>query len=465
MAALGSPGAAATQRSRDRFRRVGLTFVASAGARLVSVFVAFVSVPLVVDRFGLEGYGLWATIASMSALLAFADLGLGNGLLNLTSAAHGHDDRRIAQHGVSSAWVMLWAVAAILLIGFLVLYPVIPWARVFNVSGLLAAAAGPAMAAFFVCFALGLPLAVAQKVQLGYQEGFANAVYVAAGSILGLCGLVVGLQIGAGLPWLVLAFAGGPVISAAANNAVLFLRRRPWLRPSIRRADRRTAVRLMRVGLLFLVLQGAVAVAFQSDVIVAARVVSPEAAAQYSIGFQLFMLVPAILAMLVLPLWPAYGEAFARGDLDWVRHTLIRSTLGTLCATAICSVALLALAPQILTVWLGAPVRLPPALLLGLAVWAVISATFNSISMLLNALGKVRFLAVIGSVMAISSIALSIQLAGRFGVAGVIWGTVIAYVLVAGVPVAVYVAMLIGRLHQEIPGGQSAGRESERRVD
>jgi O-antigen/teichoic acid export membrane protein len=337
----------------------------------------------------------------------------------------------------------LWGVAAILLLVFVILYPIISWADVFNIRGPLAGDAGPAMAAFFACFALGLPLAVAQKVQLGYQEGFANGVYVAAGSILGLCGLVVGLQIGAGLPWLVLAFAGGPVLAAATNNAVLFTRRRPWLRPSVRRADRRTAHRLIRVGLLFLVLQGAVAVAFQSDVIVAARVVSPEAAAQYSIGFQLFMLVPAILAMLLLPLWPAYGEAFARGDHTWVRQTLTRSVLGALCVTVVSSVTLLALAPQILTLWLGASAPLPPALMLGLAVWAVMSGTFNAIAMLLNAVGAIRVQAVVASIMASFSIVLSIALGSRFGVSGVIWGTVIAYTVCSAIPLAYYVPRLL----------------------
>jgi len=452
LASMVGPGvdASAASRSRERYRRVGLTFAASAGARMVSVLVAFVSVPLVVGAIGVEGYGLWATIASTTALLAFADLGLGNGLLNITSAAHGQDDRRVAHHAVSSAWVLLWGVAATITVAFALLYPIVDWGQVFNVTGSLASEAGPAMAVFFVCFALGLPLAVAQKVQLGYQEGFANSLWVAGGSLLGLLGLVVAIQMGASLPWLVFAFAAGPVGAAAGNTVVLFFRRRPWLRPSLRRADRRTAARLVRVGLLFFVLQAAVAVAFQSDVIVAARVVGPEAAAQYSVGSRMFLFVPAVIAMFLIPLWPAYSEAYARGDFDWIRRTVRLSTAGTFVATASASVVLVVFADPLLRVWLGAPFKLPFELLVGLALWAVVFATFNSLSMLLNALGEVRFLVVVASLMAIASIALSVLMASRIGVPGVIWGTVVAYLLFAAIPIGIYVPRVMRRLHDDL---------------
>ena len=101
--------------------------------------------------------------------------------------------------------------------------------------------------------------------------------------------------------------------------------------------DRATVRRLMRVGALFLVLQAAVAVAFQSDVIVAARVVGQDGAAQYSIGFRVFMLVPVMISLVTLPLWPAYGEALARGDRVWIHRTFWLSTFGSLVLTLVSS--------------------------------------------------------------------------------------------------------------------------------
>ena len=42
---------------------------------------------------------------------------------------------------------------------------------------------------------------------------------------------------------------------------------------------------------------------------------------------QMFGLISTVLAMALSPLWPAYGEAIARGDHDWVKQTLYRSII------------------------------------------------------------------------------------------------------------------------------------------
>src|SRR4051794_26485261 len=75
-------------RSRERFRRIGLTTIASLGARSIAFATGFVTVPLTLHYLGPERYGMWATLSSVIAMAAFADLGLGNGLLNALSAAH-----------------------------------------------------------------------------------------------------------------------------------------------------------------------------------------------------------------------------------------------------------------------------------------------------------------------------------------------------------------------------------------
>jgi O-antigen/teichoic acid export membrane protein len=46
-----------------------------------------ISVPLTLTYLGSERYGMWMAISSIVALLAFADFGLGNGLVNAIAVA------------------------------------------------------------------------------------------------------------------------------------------------------------------------------------------------------------------------------------------------------------------------------------------------------------------------------------------------------------------------------------------
>lgn len=416
-------------------------------ARLLALAVSLLTIPLAIGYLGAERYGLWITISAVTAMLAFADFGLGNGLMNAIADAYGRDDRAAAQRAVSSAFLILTALALAGVVGFALLYRIVPWADWANVSSATAAAeSGPTVVVFFLCFAVNLPLGLAQRIQYGRQEGFEVSVWAALGSLISLAGLIAAIQARAGLPLLVLALAGGPVVATALNGVVLFTRRHPELRPRLQLATGRAAFSLMRVGMLFFVLQLAVAVAFQSDIIVAARILGPSAAAEYSVALRLFFLVPTILSMVFLPLWPAYGEAIARGDLAWVRRTLTRATAIGVAVTTASSAFLVITGRDVLRIWLG-PVFDPPfMMLLGMALWAVVSTAFTSIAMLLNGASVIRFQVIVASVMAGASIAASIALAGSFGVSGVIWGTLLAYLVCAALPTFWYLPRVLRQL-------------------
>src|ERR1035437_6060231 len=79
-------------RSQERYRRAALTTVSSVLARAVAVGTSLITVRLTIRYLGVERYGLWMTITSVVSLLWFADLGMGNGLLNAIAEAHGRDD-------------------------------------------------------------------------------------------------------------------------------------------------------------------------------------------------------------------------------------------------------------------------------------------------------------------------------------------------------------------------------------
>ena len=437
----------AEDRSRERYRRLTLTALASMSAKGVKVLTALVSVPLTINYLGTERYGLWMTIGSLVTVLAFADLGVGNGLLNAISEADGRDDRALASRYVSSAFFMLLGVALLLAATLAAFYPLIDWGRIFNVSSASAVAeAGPAAAVFLGCFLISLPAGVVQRVQLGYQEGFTNSLWEAAGSVLGLIGILFVTHSRAGLPWLVLAMAGGPTLALVLNGVVLFTRRRPYLRPSLARADRGIAVQLFRVGMLFFVLQVVGAAAFFSDNLVAAHTLGASAVTQYAVPMKLFDMVVLVSSFLLAPLWPAYGEAIARGDHRWAKRMLTRSLTATFIGSSVAALCIVLSAGPILRIWAVGAVHAPLILLVGFGIWTVLNTCGSAVAMFLNGVSAIRFQAVCAVVMGASALSLKIVLARQYGLPGIIWGTIIAYSLCTAIPIALYIPRLLAEL-------------------
>ncbi len=437
-------------RSKERHRRVLLTGGSALLAKVIAVATSLVTIPLTLSYLGSERFGLWMTISSFVTILGFADFGIGNGVLNAVSDANGKEDPAAIRNAVSSALALLTGVAVLIFAVFFCLWSSTDWGHFFNVTSALARSeAGPAIAIFIGCFALNIPADVVQRLQLGLQEGFISKLWQLAGSIVGFVGVLIVIHFRQGLPWLLLALAGAPLLVTIVNNVVFFGWTRPDLRPARRGISLATMAYITRLGALFFVLQVVVAVAFSSDNFIIARVLGANAVTQYSITAKLFSLTALGLSMFLGPLWPAYGEAIARKDFEWVKKTLIRSTSAAVAIATTISLLLLLLCPWILQVWVRRPLTPPFLLLLGLAVWSVLDAAGQSISMFLNGANVIVPQVAIASIFAVGCLLLKLFLVLRFGPVGVPWATLISYTLLSAVPSVFIIPRAISLAHRD----------------
>ncbi len=438
-AALGlKPGDLSTEegRAHERHRRVMLTALASMLAKLLSVGTALISIPLTLHYLGVERFGMWMTISSLIALLAFADFGIANGVLSAVAQAQGKDDAPALRRVVSSGFFMLCGIALLIVLLFALSYPFVPWHTVFNVQGAQARAeAGPALAVFVGCFAAAIALGMVQRVQMGLQMGFVASLWQCVGSVCALLGVLLAISLQAGLPWLVAALAGAPLLVALLNSLHFYGRSRPDLRPRWRWISGHSSRELAATGWLFFVLQVTVGVAYTSDSIVIAQVLGAAAVADYAVPEKLFGLIAMGVTMALAPLWPAYGEAVSRGDSAWVQRTLKRSLQLATGIAAVAALLLLVLGPKIIALWVGAAVAPPMLLLLALACWKVVEAAGVALAMFLNGVRVVRLQLWCALPTAATAIGLKLLWVPLWGVAGAVWASVAAYLVFTALPV------------------------------
>lgn len=424
------------ERARERRRRIVLTAATSMLAKIVSVSTALISVPLTLHYLGTERYGMWMTMSSFISLLSFADLGIGNGLLSAVASANGRDDRTAIRAHVSSAYVVLGSIAVVIACVFAAVYVHVDWYRIFNVTTPTARAeAGPALAVLIGCIVVALPLGVVQRVQMGLQSGFLAGLWQCFASLAGLAAVLVVIRYQAPLPYLVLAFAGAPQLANGLNSLVYFL----WLRrdvgPRLRSASLADARSIASTGVLFLVLQIVAAVSYSSDSIIIAQILGASAVAEYSVPEKLFSLIGTVLTMMLAPLWPAYGEALARGDRAWVDRMFRRSLMMSIAVATACSLPLVVFGPWIIGLWVGHAVSPPLILMIGLGIWKVVESAGTPVAVYMNGVGAMRLQAALASATAVVSIVLKITLTYIGGVSGPIWATIISFLTITAIPI------------------------------
>jgi O-antigen/teichoic acid export membrane protein len=433
-------------RAHERNRRVFLSAIAAVAAKGIGLLTLLITVPLTLDYLGNERYGLWTAITSLLALLSFSDLGLGYGLLNALSRAEGLSDRVSGRRAVSSAFFMLLGVAGLLGAAVLIIWPYVSWGSILNASASTTGEANAAVGCLMACFLVGLPLSVVTHAYAALQQAFRASIYQAIGSVISLFTILIAIKLRAGIPWLVLAASTGPILAGVIGGWTLFFRDRRDLRPSARMASRSAALQLARLGGLFFVIQVAISVAFQSDGLVLARVIGPEAVTTYSVTQKLFLQVPFIIGYFLTPLWPAYSDAVARGDMQWVKRMLKQSIWFGFAINVPAAITLFFMAPTVLDWWVGAAVQPPTLLLLCLMIWASLNSLNGPLGMFFNGVGALRYQAITSVLMAAFNIGLSVWFTHELGIAGVALGSIVAQTVFVFMPALVFVPRLLGRL-------------------
>ena len=210
-------------RSNQRYRKVLIAASSSMFYKIITVVTGLVSIPLTMDYLGTERFGIWMVCTSILSFIAFADLGLGNGLLNAVSKNDGLDKNEETNKYVSSVFFILLTISIFIGLIMFFIFPYVEWEKVFNVTSPIAIEESSMVILVLTSIImLNLPLEVVQKIQIGYQQSHINNIWLSLGSIFGLSGVLVSIYFEAGLPWLIGSLMGGPVVANILNGIKLF---------------------------------------------------------------------------------------------------------------------------------------------------------------------------------------------------------------------------------------------------
>ena len=420
-----------------RNRRIRNAFASATVARLISVTVRLFQIPIALAYLGDERYGIWVTLFAFLTMAAFTDLGVSNGLINLLSGSFAKGDYKRASAAVSNALLMTGALSVLIGAALIGVSFFISWGDILNSSDSSIPSAVTVLGAMYV---ISTPLTVFRRTLVGFQRTDLMHRADVAVAIAALVLLVGAVQLE--LPTaVIMALLATPRLGAAAANMIQVRRHFPLLRPSWRAADRAVAAALLRTGFLFFMLSISGAVSFQSDFVVLSRILGPEATTSYSVPFQVYMFVPQFATLAFLALWPAYGEAAASGDTDWVLRAWRRSTITVTALNMALAAFLLLASPLIVSVWTNESLAPDLGMRVALGLWIIVLGAGTSTHTLMNGLNVIGFQVVNALTMAAANILLSIFLVHQVGPEGVAYGSAIAYTSFVLVPQLAYFAL------------------------
>jgi O-antigen/teichoic acid export membrane protein len=412
-------------------------------SRGLAVALNLLSVSLALPYLGAELFGAWAAVATVQLWLQLADFGLSAGITTPMAAAiirgQPDDARRVLGTSLCTAAlgsVAVFALATLAVKGFGV-------TRIFHFhSSATQQQFDVALLLTVGMTVLGTPNAIITRVLLIQQRPYTANVWQLAGQLAALIGMAVCAHGQRGLVTLTLVTVVFPVIANIACM-VWFFRTQPELRFSARDVDYARMGNIWHISAAYSALQLAGMLLLNSSIFLAASVISPAAAAEFSVTSRLTTLC-SVAAQLVAPyFWTAYTDALVKSDHSWLRIAFRRHLMASVGIAAVTAVFLLVLAPRIITRWTGGQMAMNLPLFGWSLAWQLVVAAMNPVGALLNAHDRYGLQTVTSFAAGIAALWLGGSFSSRYGVAAVAGATTISYLVLTVIPVSVQARRLL----------------------
>ncbi|GAA3722744.1 MATE family efflux transporter [Sphingomonas cynarae] len=432
--------APATRQARRRRLPVvpQIWLVAGGGwvGRIVQVVAQLLVVRILTDHLGVEGYGVFALLASLATWFTLSDLGVGVSLQN-------HISERRASGADTGSLVISASLLAIAACGFVTLLVALtgPLLARFILGDFGFLSPGHKLLVFYAMAFPGIGTALGSllyRVWFAQHRGYLSNLMPAAGTILGTLGVWIASRthIEPALSWSVSLFYAPIALLPIFGLGITLARLARLHRPSMELAKTvlRRALRFWLFGII-------AATVLQVDFIIMAKVLSARDIVIYSIATRVFGLVFFVYNALLMGLWPMCSEAVAGGRWEEVNR-MVRKYV----ALGAVFVILSGCAIEVTKPWIIATLApssrlaIPGSIVVLLTIYYVLRVWTDTFSTVIQSINHLNVLWIALPFQATFSVTFQVLGARWLGLEGMILGLILCFLLTTSwiLPLAIH---------------------------
>ena len=374
-------------------------------AKLATMAVSVLSVPLLLQLLGTQSYGTWATLTSLITFISLLDLGAGNSIRNSVASIAPASEEAVRLEFVGFFQIL----CGVALIAVLALYVLLPQSDL-TLENRVAAWR------LYAPMLLLLPLLLGANVLQGAQASGLQAILQAAGGwgFLAFIALLAWLAQPPAIVDLALAWSICYTFALLATFALALriLRLPPrglahWSIATLRKGR-------LRVGIEFFVLQLASLVLYSLGNVLIFRHLGSAEVARYDVLNKIFQVGMSLYTIVIGVMWSEIAKFRASGDAAALARTLRRLAAVAVMFSLGCLIAAFA-APLIVEQWTRHRIQVTYTEALAVAGLASIQSLAYVGAVFMNAFEKISVQIALGAI----SILLMIPLSSAFMAAGV----------------------------------------------
>lgn len=409
-------------KGEERTVRAKKNILASIIIKGIDSLVYLLLVPVTLGYLNSYEYGIWLTLNSLLMWINSFDIGLGNGMRNKLAEAMAKDDKHLGRIYVSTTFFMLIVLMFILILIGSLCEPFVDWYDILSTTKEKVPHLSEIVYVAFAIFCLNFIFKFIGNVYLAMQLPAINNLMVVSGHLLSLIVIYIfTLTIPGSLFWVAIAYSISPLIIYLLAYPVTFNKIYPYFKPSIHFFKKEYIKGLFNLSIQFFLLQLSSILLFAFTNLLISHMFGPENVTPYNISYRYFSLMPMLINLILAPMWSATTDAYAKGDITWIKRTmdsvrkiLLLATLGLFIMVII--------SKYVYYIWIGSMIKIPIDMTIIMSIYICIFIWSFAYSNFLNGLGKLRIQTINTIIVALLYIPVSYFLGEQMGIKGILVG-------------------------------------------
>lgn len=397
----------------------------------VSILISFMLVPATLGYVSAELYGVWMALSSVLLWIHFLDLGFSQGLKNKLAETLAFKDYKKGKALVTTTYVMVTFIFVPIGIILEFIVPLVNWCDLLNISTDYADEIERVMYVLVAFASIQMIVNVLTSVIAAFQKVAFASVFSVIGQFLAFIIIIILTKTTPpSLIGLALSYAAMPVLVLIVASLILYNTQFKIIAPDLRTFDKSYIKELFGLGYKFFIINIQVVVLYYFTNILISYVSSPYQVTSYNLAYKYLNVAMLVYSLVTAPLWPAYTDAYAKKDYNWMKSTLSRMFKIMLMSIGLCIIMVFT-SPFVYEIWFGDKADVPFIMTVIVAVYTCVYCWMNLYGTVIVGMGTVSIQAIITVIGMIIHIPLSLLLGRYIGAYGVITSMVIINIFYA----------------------------------
>jgi O-antigen/teichoic acid export membrane protein len=310
-----------------KYSQLNKNIILSASIKAFNILCVILIVRRSIALLGVENYGIWTVIASISIWVALLDVGVGNGLRVELRRCFLSEQWKEARRLLNTAYIFMGTLSVVIISIFLVIWFNVDWAALLNIKNYSVQNINILILVTFIGLILQLIFSLITPVlSANLHSGLENIFSTISNACI-LCYLTFSSPETIDLVQYAFLSAFLPVLAYVGFSLFYYKKYLPQLMPNFKDTDFKAIKPIFLVSSKFFFMQISAIIMYEMTTVMLIRYFSPNEVAEYNIAFRYFNLFYIVFMTLLSPLWSLTTDAYLRGDKEWIINMIKKYAL------------------------------------------------------------------------------------------------------------------------------------------